>query len=217
MVGRGQERMNFDPVFRHQLADLIAWRRDVRRFRTAPVEPALVDRLLDLACLAPSVGNSQPWRFVAVDEPARRAAIRASFERCNRDAAAGYEGERARLYAGLKLEGLATAPVHLAVFCDEATGQGHGLGRQTMAETLRYSAVGAIQLLWLAARAEGLGLGWVSILEPRDVSNILEVPDSWCFIAYLCLGWPEEEHVDPELVRHGWQARRPACRDVLKR
>jgi 5,6-dimethylbenzimidazole synthase len=211
------EAPRFDAEFRATLADLIAWRRDVRRFRPDPVEPALLERLLDLASLAPSVGNSQPWRFVSVDEPARRQAVIADFTVRNREALDSYEGERAQAYAGLKLEGLRVAPVHLAVFCDPATAQGHGLGQRTMPETLRYSTVGAIQTLWLAARAEGLGLGWVSILDPLAVATALDVPRGWEFIAYLCLGWPAEEHLDPELARHGWQDRTAAGRQVLKR
>src|SRR5262249_35139177 len=134
------------------LADLIAWRRDVRRFRRDPVPAALIERLLDLACLAPSGGNSQPWRFVRVDDPARRAAIVASFEACSRAALDAYGEDLARRYATLKLEGLRLAPIQLAVFCDRGTEQGHGLGRQTMPETLEYSVVGAIHTLWLAAR-----------------------------------------------------------------
>ncbi len=208
---------SFDAEFRATLANLIAWRRDVRRFRPDPVAPALLERLLDLASLAPSVGNSQPWRFVTVDDPARRQAVIADFTVRNREALESYEGERAQAYAGLKLEGLRVAPIHLAVFCDQATPQGHGLGQRTMPETLRYSAVGAIQTLWLAARAEGLGLGWVSILDPQAVATALDVPAGWEFIAYLCLGWPAEEHLDPELVRHGWQDRTAAGRQVLKR
>jgi len=107
----------------------------------------------------------------------------------------------------LKLEGLSQAPVHLAVCADETTGQGHGLGRQTMPETIRYSVVAAIQTLWLAARAEGLGVGWVSILDPDAARAVLDLPEGWTFVAYLCLGWPEEEHDDPELERHGWEQR----------
>lgn len=212
--GRGPA---FDPEFRETLAALLAWRRDVRRFRAESVDPALLERLLDLACLAPSVGNSQPWRFVSVESAARRAAIVANFTERNREALEQYEGDRARLYAGLKLEGLQTAPVQLAVFCDPTTAQGYKLGSRTMPETLRYSAVGAIQTLWLVARAEGLGMGWVSILDPVAVAQALEVSPGWEFIAYLCLGWPEEEHLDPELARHGWQDRTAAGRQVLKR
>ncbi len=208
---------SFDASFRQSLAELLAWRRDVRRFLTDPVDPAVIDELLDLACLAPSVGNSQPWRFVSVQSPERRAEIRANFEDCNAKALGGYAGEKAAIYAGLKLSGLAEAPVQLAVFADEETEAGAGLGRQTMPETLRYSAVLAVHTLWLAARAQGLGVGWVSILDPARVSGTLETPAGWSLVAYLCLGFPVEEHVDPELQRLGWQARDAACRRVLLR
>ncbi|MEX6508778.1 5,6-dimethylbenzimidazole synthase [Jiella sp. M17.18] len=207
----------FDDAFRDRLTDLLAWRRDVRRFRTDPVPDALIDALLDLVQAAPSVGNSQPWRFVRVESAAARAAVRRSFERCNAEALGGYGGERAKLYAGLKLSGLDRAPVQLAVFCDGTTGQGAGLGRMTMPQTLDFSVVGAIHVLWLAARAHGLGLGWVSILDPDDVTAGLDPPAGWRFIAHLCLGWPEEEHDTPELERQGWQARTAAGRRVLTR
>lgn len=197
----------FDAAFRRQLETLFRWRRDVRRFRTDPLDDTLVDRLLALALLAPSVGNSQPWRFVRVDDPERRAVVRRSFEDCNRQALGGYAGERAALYAGLKLAGLDRAPVQLAVFVDQATELGEGLGQQTMPEMLAYSVVGCVHALWLAARAHGVGLGWLSILDPEIVRTSLAVPESWSLVAYLCLGWPEEEHVDPELERAGWQRR----------
>ncbi len=207
----------FDDGFRAQLEELIAWRRDVRRFRRAPVDRALVDRLLDLAQLAPSVGNSQPWRWVSVASAPARAAVRDSFARCNADALAALEGERAQVYARLKLEGLEAAPVQLAVFCDHATAQGHGLGCRTMPEALDHSVAAMVGTLWLAARAQGLGVGWVSILDAGDIARALDVDPGWRFIAYLCLGWPEEEHLDPELERHGWQARDAASRTLLER
>ncbi len=197
----------FDAAFRATLRDLILWRRDVRRFRPDPVAPVLIDALIELASHAPSVGHSQPWRFVLVESPEGREAVRASFARANRAALDGYDGERRALYARLKLEGLAQAPVHMAVFSDDATEAGRGLGRRTMPETLRYSVVAAIQTLWLAARAEGLGVGWLSILEPEAVARALDAPSSWALVAYLCIGWPEEEHLDPELERQGWQER----------
>lgn len=207
----------FDTVFRERLRDLVAWRRDVRRFREDPVAADLIEELLDLACLSPSVGNSQPWRFVRVDDPARRARVRANFAHCNAAALAAHNGERAKLYASLKLEGLAEAPVQLAVFADDAPAAGHGLGRRTMPETLRYSAVLAVHTLWLAARAQGLGVGWVSILDPLQMARDLETPEGWSLVAYLCLGYPQEEHLDPELERHGWQAREALSRQVLQR
>jgi 5,6-dimethylbenzimidazole synthase len=199
--------IEFDDAFRDSLRELVLWRRDVRRFRRDPVDPALLHSLLELASHAPSVGHCQPWRFVLVESEARREAVKASFLRANARALENYDGEQRALYARLKLEGLKDAPVHLAVFADEATQAGSGLGRQTMPETLHYSVVGAIQTLWLAARAEGLGVGWISILEPEIVRQVLDVPDSWELVAYLCIGRPVEEHLDPELVRHRWQDR----------
>ncbi len=197
----------FDAAFKARLRDLVHWRRDVRRFRSDPVNDALLQELIALACCSPSVGHSQPWRFVIVNDERRRAIVTASFRRVNAAALDGYSGELRPRYARLKLEGLGEAPVHLAVFSDEETTVGSGLGRHTMPETLRYSVVGAVQTLWLAARAEGLGVGWISILEPRVVKDALEVPRSWMLVAYLCIGWPIEEHRDPELERHCWESR----------
>ncbi|MGT2480049.1 5,6-dimethylbenzimidazole synthase [Methylobacterium oryzae CBMB20] len=153
----------------------------------------------------PSVGNSRPWRFVRVSDPERRRAVAENFAGCNAAAAAGYAADRAAQYRNLKLAGLREAPVHLAAFCDAATETGLGLGRASMPETLAYSVVGAVQCFWLAARARGLGVGWVSILEPDAVTAILAVPETWRLVAYLCVGYPVEEHLDPELERHGWQ------------
>jgi 5,6-dimethylbenzimidazole synthase len=207
----------FDETFRAGLRKLVLWRRDVRRFRRDPVDPALFLSLLDLARCAPSVGNCQPWRFVIVDDPARREAVKASFRRANAQALGGYQGERRQRYARLRLEGLDAAPIHFAAFADEATEAGAGLGRRTMPETLHYSVVAAIQTLWLVARAEGLGLGWVSIIEPEVVTRALATPASWRLIGYFCLGWPEEEHIDPELERSGWQERRDLADLILQR
>ena len=207
----------FTDEFRSQFRQLLVWRRDVRRFRPEPVDRRIVSELLDLACLAPSVGNSQPWRFVIVNEDRRRAQVLETFRRSNEEALATYSGEHALLYSRLKLSGLAEAPCHLAVFVDEAASAGHGLGRRTMPETLRYSAVAAIQVLWLAARAHGLGVGWVSILDPAEVVNALDVPSTWSLVAYLCVGYPEEEHLDPELERHGWQGRADVSQCIFQR
>lgn len=197
----------FDQAFQKQFIDLLLWRRDVRRFRTDPIPQEDINDLIKEACLAPSVGNCQPWRFVKVNDPDRRKSIRDSFERANNEALNDYHGERAKLYASLKLQGMDQAPVQLAVFADEETEAGMGLGRKTMPEMLDYSAVAAVQLLWLAARVKGIGVGWVSILEPDVVGKTLEVPDHWRLIAYLCIGYPEQDHVVPELVREGWQER----------
>ena len=207
---------DFDEAFRARLRDLLVWRRDVRCFRRDPLPAGTLERLIHLACLAPSVGLSQPWRFVVVDDPVRRAAVRDNFERCNADALAAQNSERAAAYARLKLAGLDDAPCHLAVFADRSTAQGHGLGRHTMPEMIEYSAVTAVHTIWLAARAEGIGMGWVSILEPAAVAAILEVPSHWKFIAYLCLGFPQAEDDVPDLERKGWEERK-ACAVVLRR
>ena len=202
------EPPEFDAAFCVTFAELLAWRRDVRHFRPEETpDEATLSELIDLAALAPSVGNCQPTRFVRVDDAARRAAITANFEAANRAALAALSGERAALYARLKLAGLRDAPIHLAVFCDEATEQGHGLGAGAMPETRRYSTVCALHTYWLAARARGLGVGWVSILDPGMIADALDVPPAWTFIAYLCVGFPQEEHLIPELERLGWQAR----------
>jgi len=209
--------MSFDDAFRTQLRDLFVWRRDVRRFRSEPLPGGTLERLIAMACLAPSVGLSQPWRFVIVDEPQRRRAILEDFRSCNADALQSYTGELATHYAGLKLAGLQEAPCQLAVFADQATDVGHGLGRRTMPEMLEYSVVAAVHTMWLAARAEGIGMGWVSILAPANVNKLLDVPDAWRFIGYFCLGYPQNESISPELERARWERRQSIEAFVLRR
>jgi 5,6-dimethylbenzimidazole synthase len=197
----------FDAAFRDRLETLIAWRRDVRRFSDHPVPAELVEHLLDLAQLSPSVGNAQPWRWVRVESIGARAAVRANFLACNEAAQRAQHSERAAAYAALKLEGLDRAPVQFAVFCDQATEQGAGLGCLTMGEMREYSVVLMISTFWLAARAAGLGVGWVSIVDPPEIARVVAALPDWKLVAYLCVGWPEEEHLDPELERYGWQGR----------
>ena len=209
--------VEFDDIFRRQLHELFVWRRDVRRFRTDPLPDGTIARLIETACLSPSVGLSQPWRFVIVDDAARRRAVIDDFKACNADALSCYSGERAARYAALKLSGLEQAPHHLAVFADKGSDIGHGLGRATMPETTEYSVVAAIIAMWLAARAEGIGIGWVSILSPDRIHTILDVPGSWKFIAYLCIGYPEAECDQPELEQAKWETRRGADEFTLRR
>ena len=189
----------------------------MRRFRPDAVDDVTLRRLIGTACLAPSVGLSQPWRFVIVDDPGRRAAVTEVFTACNREALDACGPPDAALYARLKLAGLNEAPRHLAIFADESEALGRGLGRRTMPETARYSVVGAIITLWLAARAEGLGLGWVSILDPGQVSAILDTPKDWTLIGYFCLGYPSAEDDTPELERAGWEQRREPEKFILRR
>jgi 5,6-dimethylbenzimidazole synthase len=207
----------FDEAFRARLRDLIVWRRDVRRFRRDPLPNGTAEALIELACLAPSVGLSQPWRFVIVDDEAVRSAIRGNFAACNAEALNAQSRERADRYARLKLAGLEEAPCHLAVFADRSTGQGHGLGRHTMPEMIEYSAVIAVHTIWLAARAQGIGMGWVSILDPKIVAVLLHVPTEWKFIGYFCLGYPELDDTIPELQQMGWEERRLPSSFILKR
>lgn len=211
------QKPEFDSSFREKFEALLKWRRDVRSFRSDPVDARLVEHLVWLASLAPCVGYSQPWRFVLVESSECRAAVQATFEKCNRDALKLYEGEKARLYASMKLAGLHDAPVQLAVFLSQKTDHGNGLGRLTMPETLEYSAVLAVYTLWLAARTYGLGVGWVSILDPVEVNDRLNVPADWKLIAYLCIGYPTEDNSSPELLRRGWEATLPLAQMVITR
>jgi 5,6-dimethylbenzimidazole synthase len=207
----------FDDEFRERLYDLLRWRRDVRRFKRDALPEGAIERLIGLACLSPSVGLSEPWRFVIVADDARRAAIRHCFEACNKDALAMQTPDRAALYARLKLAGLDEAPCQIAVFADRATAQGSGLGRLTMPEALDYSVAIAIHSFWLAARAEGIGMGWVSILAPARIAEILDVPRDWMFIGHLCVGYPLKEDDLPALEREGWEHRRAPNGVVLYR
>lgn len=208
---------DFDAGFRAKLADLILWRRDVRKFRRDPLPGASIDRLLRLACLAPSVGLSEPWRFVLVEDPAKRQRMRENFKVANAEALASYNGERATNYAALKLAGLDDAPVQLAVFAEPDPAQGAKLGRRTMPETVAYSVVTAVHTLWLAARAEGIGVGWVSILDPAPIARDLDVPPHWQFIGYFCLGYPLEVTDTPELERMNWQKRADHAAFIFRR
>jgi 5,6-dimethylbenzimidazole synthase len=217
VAGEAKRPINFDKVFRARLRDLLVWRRDVRRFRRDPLPDGTLENLIELACLAPSVGLSQPWRFVIVENGAARAAVRQNFEACNADALAALGGPRASLYARLKLAGLDEAPGHLAVFADRSTAQGHGLGRHTMPEMIEYSAVTAVHTIWLAARAQGIGMGWVSILDPKAIATVLDVPVEWKFIGYFCLGYPQADETIPELEQAGWEQRRLPSSVIIRR
>lgn len=207
----------FDRDFNTELRELFRLRRDVRSFRSDPVPEGILETLLDAARFAPSVGLSQPTRLVSVESPEARQAVIDTFMCENDLAKAEYEGERKTLYGQLKLAGLREAPVHWAVFTDEETDTGAGLGRRTMPETLHYSTVAAITLMWLAARAHGVGVGWVSILDPEVVKATLNVPGSWALTAYLCIGYPQEESEVPELERRGWEHRDKSLQNLLRR
>lgn len=197
----------FSAEFRAELDALMRWRRDVRHFRPDPVPPELLAECLAAFRHAPSVGLSEPWRLVSVESDGARQAALDNFRAANAEALKGYAGEKAALYAGLKLSGMQEAPVQIAVFCDEETPKGAGLGAATMPEMRRYSVALAVMGFWLALRARGLGLGWVSILDPDRLRADLDLPAGWRLVAYLCLGWPRDDSMTPELETVGWESR----------
>jgi len=209
--------VTFDEACRVQLRELLIWRRDVRRFRSEALPAGTVERLIELACLAPSVGLSQPWRFVIVDDPARRRAVLEDFRCCNARALDAYADDLAARYAKLKLAGLEEAPSQVAIFAEPDTETGHGLGRKTMPEMIDYSVVSAIHTMWLAARAEGVAMGWLSILTPGRINKVLDVPEAWRLIGYFCLGYPQAVSETPELERAGWERRHAAESFILRR
>lgn len=198
--------MDLTQAHRDALQDILLWRRDVRHFLPDPVPDDVLGRLRKAMDFAPSVGNARPWRVLHVKSPALRAAVIGNFEAANAQAATAYADDQRTAYDALKLAGLREAPVHLAIFTETEPAAGHGLGRQTMPEMLHYSTVAAIHTLWLAARAENLGVGWVSILDPDAVSRSLQVPDNWHLTAYLCLGKAASDDDTPLLHRNAWQA-----------
>lgn len=200
----------FDESERSAVYRVIRERRDVRRgFLPEPMPEELLMRLLEAAHQAPSVGLMQPWRFIVVRDLAVRQAIHNIFLDANQRALAEYEGERRKSYAGIKLEGILEAPQNLCIVCDSQSSQGHRLGRLTMPETAIYSTVCAVQNLWLAARSEGIGVGWVSILEPSLLRRALSIPEHVTPVAYLCLGYVDSFATEPDLERVGWEKRTP--------
>ncbi len=184
-------------------------RRDVRHFRTDPLPDESLLRILDAAHHAGSVGYMQPWSFVIVRSAEIKRRIYDSFAAENARAAGNYSGARRELYDSLKLEGILEAPVGIAVTCDRNRGGPAVLGRNSIPETDVYSTCCAIQNLWLAARAEGIGVGWVSILDPDVVKEVLHIPPPVVLVAWLCLGYPVQFDDQPLLERAGWRSRQP--------
>lgn len=203
-----QGPVDFDQNFIADLERLFRLRRDVRRFRTDPIPEPLLEETLKTLEYAPSVGLSQPWRLVFFNSAKARAAARAAFEAANAEALAAQATEDSARYAGLKLQGMDAAPVQFALFVDQEPAQGRGLGRRTMPEAAHYSAVCAVMQLWLAARARGLGLGWVSIIDPDAIHTAASADAAWRLIGYFCLGFPiDPSAAAPELERAGWERR----------
>jgi 5,6-dimethylbenzimidazole synthase len=182
-------------------------RRDVRsQFSPAPVSNDLLLRVLTAAHHAPSVGLSQPWDFIVIDQIAVREKVKSMFLRENARASENYTGDRKELYQSLKLEGILESAVNVCVTCDRSRGGPHVLGRNTVLDADLFSTCLAVENLWLAARAEGLGVGWVSILCPDELGRLLELPKNVVPVAYLCLGFVTEFLSEPELQKAGWRS-----------
>ncbi|MBK3735568.1 5,6-dimethylbenzimidazole synthase [Azospirillum brasilense] len=200
----------FAPEERDALYKAIFSRRDVRgQFAPDPVPEEVLTRVLTAAHHAPSVGFMQPWNFIIVQDPAVKARVHADFSQANEEAAALFTGERKALYCRLKLEGIREAPVNLCITCDRERSGPVVLGRTHIPTMDLYSCVCAVQNLWLAARAEGLGVGWVSILHEDKLREALGIPERIVPVAYLCLGYVSHFHETPELEKAGWRSRLP--------
>ena len=199
----------FPPARKQGVYDAIVGRRDVRAFLPDPVSDEVLGRLLVAAHHGPSVGFMQPWNFLVIRDPALRARIRAHVDEERIEAAKAFTGERREKYLTLKLEGILEAPLNLCVTCDPNRAGPAVIGRNTIRETDLYSTCCAVQNLWLAARAEGLGVGWVSILKPGHLRTLLDIPDHVIPVAYLCIGHVAGFPDRPLLESLGWLARLP--------
>ncbi len=207
------DRNPFSEAERSGVYRAIYERRDIRsQFLPDPIPTRVIGRILDAAHHSPSVGFMQPWDFILIEDAALRNAVHECFLEANRSAAEIYTGQRRVLYDSLKLEGIRKAPLNLCVTCDRLRGKGGGLGRQTAPATDLYSTVCAIQNLWLAARAESLGVGWVSILDFDRLRSMLAIPAHVEPVAYLCIGYVSEFPASPELEITGWETRESLAR-----
>lgn len=206
----------FPEAARAALHDVVAARRDIRRFRSDPVPPEVLERVLTAGHAAPSVGHSQPWRFLIVDdaELRTRAARMADTERLAQ--AGQLDPDSARHLLDLQLEGIREAPLGVVVCCDRRTPPAGVLGRATFPDADVWSCACAIENLWLAARAEGLGLGWVTLFCPEELAGLLGLPDGVVTLGWLCLGWPDERPPAPGLERAGWSRRAPLSQVVMR-
>lgn len=199
----------FSKTEKQALYDVIYARRDVRNeFKPDPIDDATLSRILHAAHAAPSVGLSQPWNYILIRDADRRAQIKHAFTRANDEAQAMFPPEKRSDYAALKLEGIEKAPLNICVTCDRTRGGKVVLGRTHNHDMDLYSTVCSVQNLWLAARAEGIGVGWVSIFHEQDVKDILKLPVHVAVVAYLCVGYVDDLFDRPELVARGWATER---------
>ncbi|MBI4971927.1 MAG: 5,6-dimethylbenzimidazole synthase [Candidatus Omnitrophica bacterium] len=209
--------IQFSEQERDAIYKVIFSRRDVREgFLPKPIPEDVLTRILEAAHHAGSVGFMQPWNFIVIDNVLIKQRVKSIFLEENKQASQNYDGERKKLYESLKLEGILEAPINVAITCEHKRGGNHVLGRNTIPETDLFSTCCAIQNLWLAARSEGIGAGWVSIIDPEKVKKRLGIPDSVSLVAYLCLGYVKEFAAQPLLETIGWRSRLP-LHDVIFR
>jgi nicotinate-nucleotide--dimethylbenzimidazole phosphoribosyltransferase len=205
----------YDPATIQALHTVIAGRRDIRRYRPDPIPDTLLREVLAAGHQAPSVGHAQPWRFLVVTEQATRDRAALLADRGRLRQAELLEPDRRARLLDLQLEGIREAPTGIVVACDRRTPPGGVLGRATYPDTDLWSCACAIQNIWLAARAAGLGLGWVTLFQPADLAALLHLPGGVETLGWLCLGWPNERPPEPGLQRHGWSHRLPLEQVVL--
>jgi len=206
----------FPSAWRRGVYEAITRRRDIRSFRSDPVPPDTLARILSAAHQAGSVGFSQPWNFIVIDDLDIRKEIRRHVEAERLRAATAFPPERREKYLAFKLEGILDAPLNICITCDRKRFGPAVLGRNTMRDTDVYSTCAAIQNLWLAARAEGIGVGWVSLLQPDALREMLGIPSDVVVVGYLCLGFPEEFPKRPMLETAGWLPRVPLTELVFR-
>lgn len=183
---------------------VIRERRDVRRFHSDPIGDDIVMRLLAAAAHAPSVGYMQPWNFIVIRDAQVRGEIYEAFVEANNEAQSMFPPERRNQYAALKLEGIRESGLNICITCDRSRFGPVVLGRTCQPDMDMFSSVCAVQNLWLAARGEGIGVGWVSIIKPDALRRILQLPDPVVPVAYLCVGYTDGFAREPELKTHGW-------------
>lgn len=207
--GKKMTAATFSVDERNAVYRVIHQRRDVRsQFLNRPIPDEVLGRVLDAAHHAPSVGFMQPWDFLLIESPSIRKQV-SDHVQCMKERADIYSQDRQALYRKLKLEGIEEAPLNICITCDRSRSKGCGLGRQSDRNTDLYSTVCAIQNLWLAARAESLGVGWVSILDQDTIKKILRIPEEIELVAYLCVGYVAEFSGQPDLETAGWESRTP--------
>lgn len=198
------------------LASVVAGRRDIRRYRPDVVPEDLLTAVLEAGHRAPSVGHSQPWRFIVVTDPTTRDRAAHMADRARLEQAEHLASERAARMLDLKLEGLREAPVGVVVACDRRTPATGVLGRATFPDADLWSCATAIENIWLTARAHGLGMGWVTLFDPDELADLLGLPDGVVTLGWLCLGWPDERPPSPGLERAAWSRKTPLDQVVVR-